>query len=75
MGIHSLELKYCECCGFLGVRSAHSGGPYCECCAKLLAELSVPAIRSRPKLPVGRPTTVPSAATAALAAPSAGGVQ
>lgn len=75
MGIHSLELKYCECCGFLGVRSAHGGGTYCESCAKLLAELSVPATGSRPRVPVGRPTTAPSAATAAPATPSAGGGQ
>ena len=32
----TLELKYCECCGALGLRRPHSSESYCERCARLL---------------------------------------
>ncbi len=60
MRVTVLELKYCECCGSLGVRR-HGDEPYCQACAGLLADMAFPDGRSRPKLPSGLPPKRPAA--------------
>jgi hypothetical protein len=40
MTYSSYELKYCECCGGLGLRRSHSGLPYCSECEQMMQHLS-----------------------------------
>ncbi len=35
------ELKYCECCGGLGLRRQDSGVPYCRDCEQMLQNLLI----------------------------------
>ena len=45
------ELKYCERCGSLGTRRAHSSDTYCESCAQILTHAFLPgAAGRRPRL-------------------------
>jgi len=41
------ELKYCERCGSLGTRRAHSSDTYCESCAQILTHSFLPGAASR----------------------------
>jgi hypothetical protein len=41
------ELKYCERCGSLGTRRAHSSDTYCESCAQILTHVFLPGAASR----------------------------
>ena len=41
------ELKYCERCGSLGMRRAHSSDTYCESCAQILTHSFLPGATSR----------------------------
>jgi hypothetical protein len=41
------ELKYCERCGSLGTRRAHSSDTYCESCAQILTHSLLPGIANR----------------------------
>jgi hypothetical protein len=36
------ELKYCERCGRLALRGAHSAATYCKSCAQVLANIFAP---------------------------------
>jgi hypothetical protein len=49
------ELKYCERCGSLGTRRAHSSDTYCESCAQILTHSLLPGVASRrPRLRTAR---------------------
>lgn len=53
--IVSLELKYCERCGGLWLRTNGSEEVYCEVCAIEMARVaSAPKRRSHPRLPVAQ---------------------
>jgi len=50
----TLELKYCERCGALGLRRPQSTENYCESCARLLTKHAISLHRGR-RLPHRRP--------------------
>jgi hypothetical protein len=55
------ELKYCERCGALGTRRAHSAESYCESCAQILTQVVVPgAVGRRFRKPVLAPASLSS---------------
>ena len=47
-----LELKYCERCGGLWLRTHGTGDLYCPACAGEMLELPAARGRRRPRLPV-----------------------
>jgi hypothetical protein len=49
-----MELKYCERCGRLWLRSSLTAEVYCENCLPVVDELPAPRLtRTSPQLPVG----------------------
>lgn len=48
-GLHSVELKYCERCGNLGLRRQGSGRIYCRRCDGKMAETHLAPSPNRPE--------------------------